>query len=156
MLFFSLSGYAYTKEYFLSYQHLKVICTATCIEDEISEYYSYCAIPCFPSVCFSPYPQSSLMCMIAVLLGCSPSLIFATEISPFWCEIARVPLCVRQHGRSRHWQHCHTLCKAESDSFAKVIRIFIDCFGRVEQELKKVCFLYGYSWCLCSQLQGEL
>lgn len=51
-----------------------------------------------------------------------------------------MPLRVRQHVRSRHWQHCNAVCNAESDSFAEVIRPLIDCVGsyRVKQELKKI------------------
>jgi len=48
-----------------------------------------------------------------------------------------VPLRVWRRGRSRHGQHRNTVCNAESDSSATVVRIFLDCVGRVEQELKK-------------------
>lgn len=44
------------------------------MEDKILEYYSYCAILYFP-LCFSPCPQSSLMCAIAALLAKSHFLL---------------------------------------------------------------------------------
>lgn len=113
------------------------------MEDKILEYYSYCAILYFP------------LCLLFSLPSVQPDVrnsstarqvsLFATKTSPLQCERARVPPCMQQHGRSRHWQHCNTVRNAESDSLAKVIRIFIDCVGsyRVEQELeqKRACFM---------------
>lgn len=127
----------YERIFFLSYQHLSYLYCYIHGRQDLGILLILCNIILSPLL----FSLSSVQPDVCNSSAARQVSLFATKISPFQCERARVPPCMQQHGRSRHWQHCNTVCNAESDSFAKVIRIFIDCVGsyRVEQELEQKC-----------------